>query len=111
MGFSRLPLFWRVFAIDAALLVVATLLLALTPVTIQASIALVEVLVLVAGLAVMLAANLLLLRPSFTPLERLLERMRTVDLLRPGQRLAESGSREATELVRTFNRDARAARG
>jgi two-component system sensor histidine kinase UhpB len=103
MGFSRLPLFWRVFAINAVLLVIATLLLALTPVTIHAPIALVEALVLAAGLAVMLTANLLLLRPAFSPLERLLDRMRTVDLLRPGQRLAESGSVEVTELVRTFN--------
>ena len=103
MGFSRLPLFWRVFAIDAALLVIATLLLALTPVTIHAPIALVEVVVLVVGLTAMLAANLLLLRPNFTPLERLPERMRTADLLRPGQRLSESGGREVTELVRSFN--------
>jgi hypothetical protein len=46
------------------LLVIATLLFALTPVTIHAPIALVEVLVLVSGLAVMLAANVLLLRPT-----------------------------------------------
>jgi two-component system, NarL family, sensor histidine kinase UhpB len=104
MGFSRLPLFWRVFAINAVLLAIATLLLAVSPVTIHASIALVEVLVLLAGLALMLAANLLLVRRTFAPLERLLERMRTVDLLRPGQRLAESsGGPEVTELVRTFN--------
>src|SRR5947209_1927651 len=103
MGFSRLPLFWRVFAINAALLVVATLLLALTPVTIHAPIALVEGLDLVVGLAVMLAANLILLRPAFAPLDRLVRRMRTVDLLRPGQRLAEGGGVEVTELVRTFN--------
>ena len=51
MRFSRLPLLWRVFAINAALLVVATLLLALTPVTIHASIALVEGIDLVVALA------------------------------------------------------------
>ena len=101
--FSRLPLFWRVFAINAALLVIATLVLSLTPVTIHAPIALVEVLVLAAGLGIMLAANLIMLRPVFTPLERLVERMRTVDLLRPGQRLAERGGIEVTELVRAFN--------
>ena len=33
MRFSRLPLLWRVFTINATLLVIATLLLALTPVT------------------------------------------------------------------------------
>jgi two-component system, NarL family, sensor histidine kinase UhpB len=103
MGFPRLSLLWRVFAINGALLVVATLLLALTPVTIHAPIALVEVVVLLLGLAAMLAANLLLLRPVFAPLGRLVRRMRTVDLLRPGQRLRESGGGEVAELVRAFN--------
>jgi two-component system sensor histidine kinase UhpB len=103
MRFSRLPLLWRVFAINAALLVVATLLLALTPVTIHASIALVEGADLVVALVVMLAANLLLLRRTLAPLDRLVGRMRTVDLLRPGQRLAEEGAVEVTELVQTFN--------
>lgn len=103
MRASRLPLLWRVFAINAALLAVATLLLAVTPVTIHASIALIEAAVLVAGLLAMLAANLLLLRPTFAPLERLVRRMRTVDLLRPGQRLVEEGGLEVAELVRGFN--------
>src|SRR5579884_2336100 len=103
MRFSRLPLLWRVFAINAALLVVATLLLALTPVTIHASIALVEGADLVVALVLMLAANLLLLRRTLAPLDRLVGRMRTVDLLRPGQRLAEEGAVEVTELVQTFN--------
>jgi two-component system sensor histidine kinase UhpB len=101
--FSRLPLLWRIFAINAVLLTVATLLLALTPVTIHASIAIVEAVVLVVGLIVMLAANLLLLRHTVGPIERLVERMRGVDLLRPGQRFAESGGIEVTELTRTFN--------
>lgn len=103
MGFARLPLLWRVLAINAALLVVATLLLALTPVTIHAPIALVEVIVLLVGLVAMLAANLLLLRPTFAPLDRLVRRMETVDLLRPGQRLAESGGIEVATLVHAFN--------
>jgi two-component system sensor histidine kinase UhpB len=103
MGFARLPLLWRVLAINAALLVVATLLLALTPVTIHAPIALVEVIVLLVGLVTMLAANLLLLRPTFAPLDRLVRRMETVDLLRPGQRLAESGGIEVATLVHAFN--------
>jgi two-component system sensor histidine kinase UhpB len=101
--FSRLPLLWRVFAINAALLVVATLLLALTPVTIHASLALVEGVDLALALAVMLAANLFLLRHTLAPIDRLVERMRTVDLLRPGQRLVEPGGVEVTELVRAFN--------
>ncbi|HET7043825.1 MAG TPA: HAMP domain-containing sensor histidine kinase [Gaiellaceae bacterium] len=103
MGLLRLPLLWRVFAINAALLVAATLLLAVTPVTIHAPIAWVEATVLVVGLTVMLAANLLLLRAALAPLERLVARMRTVDLLRPGQRLPASGGVEVAELVRSFN--------
>jgi two-component system sensor histidine kinase UhpB len=101
--FSQRPLLWRVFAINATLLVVATLLLALTPVTIHASLALVEGVDLAIALAVMLAANLILLRHTLAPLGRLVDRMRTVDLLRPGQRLTEDGGAEVTELVRAFN--------
>jgi two-component system sensor histidine kinase UhpB len=101
--FSRLPLLWRVFAINATLLLIATLLLALTPVTIHASLALVEGVDLAVALVVMLAANLILLRHTLAPIDRLVERMRTVDLLRPGQRLVEDGGVEVTELVQAFN--------
>jgi two-component system sensor histidine kinase UhpB len=103
MRFSRLPLLWRVFAINAALLAVATVLLAVTPVTIHASIALVEVVDLVVALVLMLAANLLLLRHTVGPIDKLVARMRTVDLLRPGQRFAGGGGIEVVELTRTFN--------
>jgi two-component system sensor histidine kinase UhpB len=103
MRLSRLPLLWRVFAINATLLAAATLLLALSPVTIHASIALVEGVDLVVALVVMLAANLLLLRHTLGPIDKLVGRMRTVDLLRPGQRFAASGGVEVIELTRTFN--------
>ena len=103
MRFSRLPLLWRVFAINAALLVAATLLLALTPVTVHARIAIVEGLDLAVALAVMLAANLLLLRHTLRPIGRLVERMRKIDLLQPGQRIPEQGGVEVTELTQTFN--------
>jgi two-component system sensor histidine kinase UhpB len=101
--FSRLPLLWRVFAINATLLAIATLLLALTPVTIHASLALVEAIDLLLALIVMLAANLVLLRQTVGPIDQLVARMRTVDLLRPGQRFAARGGIEVTELTRTFN--------
>jgi two-component system, NarL family, sensor histidine kinase UhpB len=96
-------LFWRVFAINTAPLVVATLLLMFAPVTLHAPIRLTEAVVLLAGLAVILAVNLLLLRPAFASLDRLVQRMHTVDLLRPGQRLPEGGGVEVAELVRGFN--------
>ena len=103
MHFSRLPLLWRVFAINAALLVAATLLLALTPITIHARIAIVEGLDLAVALVVMLAANLLLLRPTLRPIDRLVERMRKIDLLQPGQRIPERGGVEVAELTHAFN--------
>jgi two-component system, NarL family, sensor histidine kinase UhpB len=103
MRFTGLPLFWRVFAINTAPLVVATLLLMFAPVTLHAPIRLTEAVILSAGLAVILAANLLLLRPAFASLNRLVQRMHTVDLLRPGQRLPEGGGVEVAELVRGFN--------
>jgi two-component system sensor histidine kinase UhpB len=103
MRFSRLPLLWRVFAINAALLVVATLLLALPPATVHARIAIVEGLDLAVALIVMLAANLILLRHTLRPLDRLRERMRKIDLLRPGQRIPEQGGVEVAELTQAFN--------
>ena len=103
MRFSQLPLLWRVFAINATLLVIATLVLALTPVTIHAPIAFVETVLVAIGLLLMLAANLLLLRHTLQPIRQLIEGMRTVDLLRPGQRLVVGGGVEAAELVRAFN--------
>jgi len=103
MRFSRLPLLWRVFAINAGLLVAGTLVLVFLPGRIHASLAVLEALDVVVVLSVMLAANLLLLRPTLTPIDRLVERMRTVDLLRPGQRLPEQGGVEVVAIVRAFN--------
>jgi two-component system, NarL family, sensor histidine kinase UhpB len=101
--FSQLPLLWRVFAINATLLVVATLVVLLARDRLHASLAFVEGADVAVGLGVMLAANLLLLRHTLRPVERLVERMRTVDLLRPGQRLVEEGGREVRQLVHVFN--------
>jgi two-component system sensor histidine kinase UhpB len=103
MRLTRLPLLWRVFAINATLLAVATLLLALTPVTIHEPIAIVEAIVLAVALAVMLAANFVLLRHTLRPVHRLVERMRKIDLLQPGQRIPEQGGVEVAELTHSFN--------
>ena len=103
MRFNRLPLLWRVFTINAVLLLAGTLAAVLLHGRIHASFAVLEALDVITVLLVMLAANLLLLRPTLAPIDRLVERMRTVDLLRPGQRLPEHGGVEAIEIVRTFN--------
>ncbi|MGH3114871.1 MAG: sensor histidine kinase, partial [Gaiellaceae bacterium] len=71
MELRALSLFWRVFAVNAGLLALIAVLLLVTPVTISAPIALTEALLIVAGLAITLVANALLLRREVVPLERL----------------------------------------
>ena len=63
------------------MLVVATVLLIVTPVTISANVALVEAVVLLAGLCAALLVEFVLLRRAFAPLEQLAKTMQTVDLL------------------------------
>jgi two-component system, NarL family, sensor histidine kinase UhpB len=99
----RLSFFWRVFAASAVVLVVATVLLIVTPVTISANIALVEALIVIAALGVALLGEFLLLRRAFQPLEQLVRRMETVDLLRPGQRVAAPPGPTLSRAVRAFN--------
>ena len=103
MFLLRLPLLWRVFVINAVLLVLGTLALVVFPGRIHASRAVVEGFDVVVGIALVLVANFFLLRPVLSPIDRLVERMRTVDLLRPGQRLPERGGPEVSELVHGFN--------
>jgi two-component system, NarL family, sensor histidine kinase UhpB len=100
---QRVSLFWRVFGINAGLLLVAALLLLFSPVEIDAPIKPVQAAIVVGGLIALVIADLVLLWPSFAPLNRLARRMRHVDLLRPGQRLAASGPKEVRELVHAFN--------
>jgi two-component system, NarL family, sensor histidine kinase UhpB len=100
---SVVSLFWRVFLLNAALLVAAGFALAVSPIRISTPWRVVDEAVLAVGVLLLLAANYLLLRPAFAPLERLEERMRAVDLLRPGGRLEPGGSSEVVGLVRSFN--------
>jgi two-component system, NarL family, sensor histidine kinase UhpB len=97
------PFAWRIFAVNAVLLVAAAVALALSPATVSFPIALTEGIVLAVGLVALLIVNLLLVRRSFAPLERLTRLMRSVDLLRPGQRLEVSGPQEVRELGAVFN--------
>jgi two-component system, NarL family, sensor histidine kinase UhpB len=81
-----MPLLWRIFLGNAAVLGVATLALVLSPATVSFPVAAREAIVLAAGLAVMLAINYALLRHAFGPLSRLAAVMREVDPLVPGRR-------------------------
>jgi two-component system sensor histidine kinase UhpB len=99
-----MPLLWRVFVTNAAVLFAATLVLVLSPATVSFPVALTEVVVLAAGLAAMLGLNLALLRRAFGPLTRLTRFMRGVDPLRPGDRAAVGpADLEVAELTAAFN--------
>ncbi|OPF84643.1 sensor histidine kinase [Streptomyces antioxidans] len=97
-----MSLFWRIFLLNAVVLIIATALL-LGPVTVSTPVLLTEAAVLTGGLGVMLTANGLLLRIGLVPLQRLTRAMTTIDLLRPGQRPAVGGRGEVAELITTFN--------
>jgi two-component system, NarL family, sensor histidine kinase UhpB len=100
-----LPMLWRVFAANAAVFALAFALLGLAPVTLHASVRVEELVLLLAGLVVMLALDLLLVRQALGPLDRLTRVMRQVDLLHPGQRAAgfERSSSEVLSLAQAFN--------
>ena len=101
---TRLPLYWRVFALNAALLTVIAVLLIVTPVTISFPIGLTEAIIVVIGLLVTIVVNGVLLRRAFAPLGHLAKRMEMVDLLRPGQRLRVLRHDEVGRVVVAFNR-------
>src|SRR5579862_4449352 len=98
-----MPIFWRVFLLNAALLVATGIVLAVSPLTINPSIRDFEEAVLAAAILVLLAVNYAMLRPTFKPLERLAKRMKNVDLLLPGRPLTPTGSSEVVALVQSFN--------
>ncbi|MHA6624978.1 histidine kinase [Pseudonocardia sichuanensis] len=97
------PLFRRIVLINGLVFTVGTLVLALSPATVSSRVRLTEIPVLTVGLAVILTANALLLRRSLAPIDALITVMGRVDLLRPGDRLAERGNGDLTRLIGTFN--------
>jgi two-component system sensor histidine kinase UhpB len=97
------PLFWRVFAANAGVLMLAFAGLVFAPVTVSVPVGAGELLVLAAGLVGLLTANLVLLRSAFAPLDQLAETMRRHDPLAPGRRAALSGDPDVVALAQTFN--------
>ncbi len=103
-GFERLPLFWRVFLVNAAVLVVATLVLALAPVRVSVPITFGELVVLLGGLLGMLMLNVVFLRRMLRPLRALTDAMAQVDLLAPGRRVeVGDAGRDTRRLAASFN--------
>src|SRR5918995_4828152 len=100
---SSLPLFWQVFGTNALVLVLAFLGLTFGPVTVSVPPNPTELVVLAAGLLVMLAINLVLLRRAFMPLDHLADTMRRHDPLSPGRRVRVDGGPVVATLAQTFN--------
>lgn len=100
---SGTSLFRRVFLLNSLVLLAAALLLLIGPITVSTPVLFTEALILVAGLAMMLVVNAVLLRLGLAPLVRLTRTMTTIDLLKPGPRPVVSGHGEIAELVQAFN--------
>ena len=99
-----MSLLWRVFAVNAVVLVAAVAVLAISPASVSPRISAGELAVLVAGAAAVLVINLLALRRVFGPLARLTALMRRVDPLAPGQRIEiERHAAEVADLSQAFN--------
>ena len=98
-----MPLFWRVFLANAAILLAGILVLAFTPLRVSEHATLREILDLLAGLALMIVVNWLILRPQFRPLEHLAGRMEEADVLRAGQRVPTESTGEVGALEHAFN--------
>jgi two-component system sensor histidine kinase UhpB len=100
----RVPLLWRVFAANAGVLVLAMLVLAVSPATVSFPLAVTEAVILVMGLGAMLLIDLMALRRAFAPLRRLTAFVRGVDPLRPGSRAPDCATDpDVAELTHAVN--------
>jgi two-component system sensor histidine kinase UhpB len=97
-------LFRRTVTINAAVLVLAALVLALSPATVSPTVTAQEWAVLAAGTSLVIAVNVALLRRVFGPLARLEATMERIDPLDPGRRIAVAEpDDEIARLAKTFN--------
>jgi two-component system, NarL family, sensor histidine kinase UhpB len=98
-------LLWWVLLPNVGVLVVGFVLLAVTPITISAPIKADQLALLFVGLALLVAANVVLLRRVLAPLFALAETMSSVDPDRPARRLVEINPRsaEGRALAESFN--------
>ncbi|WP_354702388.1 histidine kinase [Paraconexibacter sp. AEG42_29] len=100
-----MPIFWRLFAAHAAVVVAAVLVLVLTPASVSDRATVLEVVLLVAGALVALAVEVIVLRRALRPLEELRDAMSAASL--PSDRatpIAVGGrTAEVDELAAAFN--------
>ena len=100
-----MSLLWWVFLANGAVLLLALLLLAFTPIEIHAPIEIEQFGLLLAGFVVLVGLDFVLLRRVLAPLFRLTEVMSSVDPDRPGRRLSgvDPRSAEGQAMARAFN--------
>lgn len=96
-------LYAQVVLANAAILLVALLVLLWTPVTVPARVPGRQAALLIVVLMVMVTANALLVKLSFRGLTTLTRRMRTLDILRRTEPLPELGNAETRSLINGFN--------
>jgi two-component system, NarL family, sensor histidine kinase UhpB len=100
----RHPLRWSAFLVNASVLLLVALALIATPVTISAPITLTEATIVLVGLLIALAANLVLITRALRPLELIASRMEQLELFGPGQRMHAEIGGPVGRIVRAFNR-------
>ena len=99
-----MSLAWRVVLLNSAVLLVASLALALGPATVSSPIDPRELVVLLLGVVAAMCTSVVLVQRAFAPLRRLTRLMHTIDPLAPGTRLeAERAADEVQELAEAFN--------
>jgi two-component system sensor histidine kinase UhpB len=100
-----MSLLWWVFLANGTVLILALLLLAFSPIEIDAPIKIEQFALLLAGFVLLVGLNLVLLRRVLSPLFRLTEVMSSIDPDRPGRRLSgvDPRSREGQTMARAFN--------
>lgn len=97
---------WRVFAVNALVLVLsgAVVVIVFSPGAISSPVATKELVILSLTLVAMLTVNRVLLRRELAPLERVTAAMRRADPLAPGERVeVPSRPSEASDLAVSFN--------
>src|SRR3954451_11189290 len=99
-----MSLFWRVVLMNAGLLILAVVVLVVSPASVSATPTSAELEVLIGGAALVIGLNMLLLRRIFNPLARLTGTMRRVDPHDPGRRVViKKPAAEVAELAAAFN--------
>jgi two-component system sensor histidine kinase UhpB len=93
----------RIFAVNAGLFATAVGVLLFTPLQVHAHTRLSEGLTLLAGLVLVLAADLVLVHRALAPLRRLVGVMGRVEAMKPGQRAPAGGDREMAAISEAFN--------